>query len=319
MKQNINKNESLFTALLFILIPTLMLIFSYFFIPYPFGDKTEYYLFIPMFLGLILLGIGFFIKKIPLGNAFKIFGWLIFAFYWSTQPTKLYASEGNDLFNGVVCVIGVYVLCYFAYHEWLSIKRKENMKSLNWIAGASAIAGLIYFGIEQTFLAEWLQNVVAEQSAFVLNAIIGNAHTEPGTTNIFLDGHYAVTIIFACTAIQAMVIFIGMIGTLPKINIKRKIIGLIVTVVPIYFLNLFRNAMVAFLVGRNITDFTIAHNVLSKIGALITLIVLLLIVIKIIPEIYDEIMSLAEIYKRNGPIEKIITRIFGGKNEKRQK
>jgi len=314
MKENTTKNESLVTALLFILIPTLMLILSYFFIPYPFNEDTKYYLFIPMFLGLILLGIGFFIKKIPLGNDFKICGWMIFAFYWSTQPTKLYLSEGNDLFNGVVCIIGVYVLCYFAYHEWLSIKRKENMKSLNWIAGASAIAGIIYFGIEQTFLAEWLQQVVADQSAAVLNAIIGNAHIEPGTTNILLDGHYAVTIIFACTAIQAMVIFIGMIGALPKIDIKRRVIGLIITVVPIYILNLFRNAMVAFLVGRNITDFTIAHNVLSKIGALITLIVLLLIVIKIIPEIFDEIVSLTDIYKRNGPLEKMFKKIIGRKN-----
>ncbi len=314
MKENTTKNESLVTALLFILISTLMLILSYFFIPYPFNEDTKYYLFIPMFLGLILLGIGFFIKKIPLGNNFKICGWMIFAFYWSTQPTKLYLSEGNDLFNGVVCIIGVYVLCYFAYHEWLSIKRKENMKSLNWIAGASAIAGIIYFGIEMTFLAEWLQQVVADQSAAVLNAIIGNAHIEPGTTNILLDGHYAVTIIFACTAIQAMVIFIGMIGALPKIDIKRRVIGLIITVVPIYILNLFRNAMVAFLVGRNITDFTIAHNVLSKIGALITLIVLLLIVIKIIPEIFDEIVSLTDIYKRNGPLEKMFKKIIGRKN-----
>ena len=311
---NQKENENMITAFLFILIPTIMILFSYFFIPYPFREHTEYYLFIPMFLGLIFLGIGFLIKKIPDGSIFKIFGWIIFAFYWSTQPTKLYLSEGNDLFNSAVCVIGIYVLCYFAYHEWLSIKRKENMKSLNWIAGASALAGIIYFGIEQTFLADWLTNVVAYQSAAVLNAIIGNAHVPPGTTNIFLDGHYVVTIIFACTAIQAMVIFVGMIGALPKIDIIRRVIGLIITVVPIYILNLFRNAMVAFLVGRNITSFTIAHNVISKIGALITLIVLLLLVIKIIPEIYDEIISLTDIYKRNGPLEKMFKKIIGRKN-----
>lgn len=325
MKENTTKNESLVTALLFILIPTLMLILSYFFIPYPFNEDTKYYLFIPMFLGLILLGIGFFIKKIPLGNDFKICGWMIFAFYWSTQPTKLYLSEGNDLFNGVVCIIGVYVLCYFAYHEWLSIKRKENMKSLNWIAGASAIAGIIYFGIERIVIgpcsliglekisfSEWLIQSVAEESTWVLDTIIGNAKVSGSDIN--LDGSYAVTIIFACTAIQAMVIFVGMIGALPRISIKRKIIGLIITIVPIYILNLFRNAMVAFLVGRNITDFTIAHNVLSKIGALITLIVLLLIVIKIIPEIFDEIVSLTDIYKRNGPLEKMFKKIIGRKN-----
>ena len=91
---------------------------------------------------------------------------------------------------------------------------------------------------------------------------------------------------------------------------KRRIIGLLITLIPIYILNLFRNAMVAFLVGRNITYFFWAHNVISKIGALVTLIVLLLIVIKIIPEILDEILCLTDLYKRNGPLEKAFSKIW---------
>ena len=258
---------------------------------------------IPMFLGPILLLVGF-LRNNNLGKKIKIIGWTVFSFYWSTQPALLYISEGGDVFNASICIIGVYVLMYMAYHEWLSLVRKDEVSCINWIAGASAISGLIYFGIERTALAGWLIEEVARESTFVLNTIIGNATVDG--RYIYLDGSYAVTIIFACTGVQAMVLFFSMIGALPKVNAKRKIIGFAVTVLPIYILNLFRNAMVSYLVGRDITDFHMAHNVLSKGGALLTLIILLFIIIKIIPEIFDEIICITDLHKRNGPIEAFI-------------
>jgi exosortase/archaeosortase len=54
-----------------------------------------------------------------------------------------------------------------------------------------------------------------------------------------------------------------------------------------------------------------AHNVISKAGSLAALVILLLIVIKIIPEVLDEIMCLVDLHKRNGPIEKAIKSVFG--------
>ena len=304
--KNYRENEG--GASLFMIIPTIMLIIGYFIFPYEQYSNPPSWLQIPMFLGLFLLGIGFFLKKYDLGNFFKIFGWFVFSFYWATQPIKMYVTEGGDVFNAVVGVIGVYVLCYLAYHEWLSLVRKERISCLNWIAGASFFAGIIYFGIERTALGEWLTAIVAEHSEWILNSIIGNSSV--CGVDIYLDGIYAVSIIFACTALQAMVVFVGMIGALPKVDSKRKILGLLITLVPIYILNLFRNAMVAFLVGKNITSFNIAHNVLSKLGALITLIVLLVILIKLIPEIFDELLCLIDLPKRKGPIEQSLSEIF---------
>lgn len=311
MEKNNQKKESIIIASLFILIPTIFLVTWYYFFPYELSSSISFFLQIPMFLGLIFLLVGFFIKKNPLGNILKILGWIIFAFYWAAQPSTLYFGEEGDIFNAAVCVIGVYVLFYIAYHEWLSIERNKNVSCLNWIAGASGIAGLIYFVIERTFIADLLIKEVAWESASVLNLIVGNSYANGDV--IFLDGSYVVTIIFACTAIQSMVIFVGMIGALPKIDIKRKIIGLLITVVPIYVLNLFRNALVTFLVGRNITDFNMAHNVISKAGSLAALIILLLIVVKIIPEVLNEILCLVDLHKRNGPIEKSIKSVFGRK------
>lgn len=311
MGDRAHKSEDGKIAFLFLLLPIILLIVGYFIYPYPSSEVASSLIQIPIFLGLILLGIGALTKKRDTASKIKISGWMVFAFYWSTQPVSLYLGEEGDVFNASVCIIGVFVLSYLAYHEWLSIKRNESISCLNWIAGATAIAGIIYFGIERTALAPWLIEVTAKQSGDVLNLIIGNVDVYG--KNIWYNGSYVVTIIFACTAIQAMVVFVGMIAALQKVDIKRKIYGLLVTVVPIYFLNLLRNALVIFLLANNITDFNVAHNYIAKIGALISMIILLFILIKIIPEILDEIFCLTDIYKRDGPIEKGIKKIFGRK------
>jgi len=309
VKQNVLKDSK--TAFLFIIIPIILLILGYFINPYPPSQIAITLIKIPMFLGLILLAIGFILKDIKKSSLLKISGWVVFAFYWSTQPAHLYIGEGGDVFNATVCIIGVFVLFYIAYHEWLSIKRNESISCLDWIAGASCIAGIIYFGVENSALADFLIKVVASHSTIALDLIIGNAELQG--TNIFLDGEYAVSIIFACTGIQSMVIFVGMLGALPKVDWKKKTIGILVTVIPIYILNFLRNAMVAYLTGKNITDFNMAHNILAKSGALIVLIVLLFIIIKIVPEVFDEIFCLTDLYKRNGPLEKTFKKIWSKK------
>ena len=305
------KSERTSIAFLFLLVPALMLIIGYFIYPYPHADIAVTLIPIPIFLGLIFLLAGFLYPIPKIASKIKIAGWMVFAFYWATQPSTLYLGEEGDFVNAFICIAGVFVLSYVAYHEWLSIRRNERVKCLNWIAGAAAIAGLIYFGIERTELAPWLIESVAIQSSLILNAVVGNV-TVSGV-NIFHNGSYVVTIIFACTAVQAMVLFVGLILALPNVDGKRKIYGLLVTIIPVYFLNLLRNALVGFLIVNNITDFATAHNIIAKVGALLTLIILLLILIKIIPEIYDEIICVTELHKRKGPLEQFFRNILGRK------
>jgi archaeosortase A (PGF-CTERM-specific) len=307
-----NKSGGNKIAFLFILLPTIMLIVGYLLNPNPHPSEiVSYFIHILILVALILLGIGFFTNKKYFGKKIKIFGWIVFAFYWSTQPANLYISEGGDIFNAVLCIIGVYVLSYIAYHEWLSVKRKEEISCLNWIAGAAFIAGAIYFGIERTPIELWLRQVVASHSGWFLEFVTGETVIVGGPKGLHISyKNDGIFLIFACTAVQAMVIFVGMILPLKKVDIKRKSIGLFVTLIPVYILNFMRNAMVVFLIGNEITDFNMAHNVIAKIGALITLIVLLLVVIKIIPEIYDELICITDFHKRNGPIERFIKKIW---------
>jgi archaeosortase A (PGF-CTERM-specific) len=295
---------------LFIIFPTIFIIIGIIFFTYPIPNYIENLIAIPLFTGLGLLTIGFLTKKESLGSKLKITGWVLFSFYWATKINTLYFAEQQDIVNALLCIIGIYVLFYFAYHEWLSIKRNKKIQSLNWIAGASAISGLIYFIIELTPLSIILIEIVAAQSGFLLNIF---------TNNVTVNGRYItyeiayIRIIFACTAVQSMVIFIGMILPLKKVDYKRKIYGLLITIIPVYFLNLVRNAGITYLIGAKITDFPTAHNLIGKGGSLVALIILLFIVIKIVPEIFDEIISLTDLTKRAGPIEKKLKELFGVK------
>ncbi|HIH29481.1 MAG TPA: archaeosortase A [Thermoplasmata archaeon] len=300
-------------VLSYFLIPTVMLIVGYILFPYPPSSFARQMSFIPLFLGLIFLGIGFFYPKKRIASWWKILGWGLFTFFWATMPSFLYFSEGGDVFNAVVCIIGVYVLLYVAYHEWLSIVRNESISCLNWIAGGTFLAGIIYFTIENGIipgLSDWLIETVAAQTADMLHLFGVNVTR---TQDLLIYNNVPVTIIFACTAIQSIVLFVGMIGTLPRVSPKRKALGLLLTVDPIYFLNLIRNAGVVYMVGSGMTSFEMAHNVIGKTGSLLALIVLLFITFKIVPELYDEIIGIIDLPKRKGPLELFLRRLLGKK------
>lgn len=300
-------------ASLFILLPTLYTILGIFVFQYPLQENIQQLLFIPLFGGLILLCLGSFLPGNHTRNIWlRIIGWIIFSAYWATQPNTLYWGEEQDIVNALLCIVGIYVLFYIAYHDWYSLKNNKSNNSLQWIAGASSIAGLIYFLFELTPLASWLIEVVAAQSAILLSIATGE--------NVVLNGPFLsyklahIRIIFACTAVQSMVIFIGMMLPLPNVTWKRKTIGLLITVIPVYFLNLVRNALITYLVGiYGQGFFGIAHNYIGKGGSLIALIILLFIVIRIVPEVFDHILFLTDLPKEIGPIERWIIQIGRGK------
>jgi len=302
------KSQNDFIVLLFLLIPTLMLFLGYFLYPYPPSELAQQLVNIPLFGGIIFLGIGFFWRQKYVASILKMIGWSVFAFFWATSPSYLYYSEGGDVFNAAVCIIGVYVLMYLAYHEWLSLERQDYPSCLNWIAGGSFVAGLIYFSIDSNlfpFLKEGLIELVAEHSTLFMNLFSLDAIRE-GSTIVYNET--PISIIFACTAIQSIVLFVGMIAAITNASIKRKIVALFATVFSIYFLNLIRNAGVIFLVGSKLADFNLAHNIIAKLGSLLALIALLFITFKILPELYDEIMCLIDLPKRDGPLETFFTR-----------
>ena len=181
--------EELRAAILFIIVPTIFLILGFLFFPYPRTEIALRIIQIPLVLSLLLLSIGFYFKKWEKNHIANILGWSLFGLFWSTQTRFLYLYEDGDIFNAGLCVIGVYVLFYLAYHEWLSHIRKEDLKCLRWASGAAAISGIIYFGFEMTPLAPWLIRTVAFQSTALLNLFTGIAEIED--VHIYYAGEYA--------------------------------------------------------------------------------------------------------------------------------
>jgi archaeosortase A (PGF-CTERM-specific) len=294
-------------ALLFVVLPIIYVIVGLLFFPYPLDPVLTQLLPVPLFIGLGFLAFGSFMKM-NFSWRFRVIGWIVFSMYWATQPNTLYFGEDQDIVNAVLCIAGIFVLFYLAYHEWYAAKKGLDQKSLRWISGASAIAGLIYFIIELTPLAIWLITVVAQQSGGLLSLFVSGVEVE-GRYIVF--NNEVIRIIFACTAVQSMVIFIGMLLPLHTIGIKRKTIGIFFTIGTVYILNLVRNASIMYMVGVYGSGFfSVAHNYIGKGGSLLALVIILFILGKYMPEIFDEILNLLDLPKRKGPIEMWIFNIM---------
>ncbi len=266
-----------------------------------------------LFASLILLGVGYYLKD-ERSHFILSSAWMLFAFYWALQPEYLYYKEEGDIVNAVFDIVGVYFLAYISYHEYLSYKRNEELGSLRWLAGSSFFAGMIYFIFQKiSFLGGWLIHTVAEQSAWLLslfgydvragNIIYGIYPHVP----VYFNNHESVQLILACTGLQSMAVFIGILLAL-KADRNKKIKAFLISVPVIYILNLIRNAGVIYGMEEMGFSFYFMHNVIGKIGSLVALIVIAYFIFDMLPEIYDNIMELISLYKRNGPIERMFMR-----------
>lgn len=299
-------------ALLFFGLPTLVMISFHFVVINISYDAFNLLTTLILFLGLILLGIGYFSKEIEKHFILSI-GWFIFAIYWATQPEYLYYKEEGDIVNAIFCIVGVYFLAYISYHEYLSYKRGEYVESLNFLAGATFFSGMIYFTIQKIeFLAGSLIKMVAEQTAWILNlfgysAKAGKIAEYGMYVPIYFNNHESVQLILACTGLQSMAVFIGVFLAV-KADVRRRIKAFLITIPTIYILNLVRNVGVIYGMEELGLSFYTMHNVIGKFGSLIALIILAFIVFDLLPEVYDNITDLFNLPKRRGPIERMFIR-----------
>ncbi len=297
-------------ALFFFGIPTIIIIVSHFIM----HDLEIFNLITTsiLFLSLILIGIGYFKKNdLKRNNLILFVAWFLFAIYWATQPEFLYYKGDGDLVNALFCIVGVYFLSYISYHEYLCYKRNEEIRSLKFLAGATFFSGMLYFVFQKTVIGNFLIKIVAEQTVFFLKMMGYNVYTGEIRTSIintyvpiYFNGIKSVDIILACTGLQSMAVFIGVIGAINADN-KRKLKAFLYTVPTIYILNLVRNVGVVYGMEVLNIDFYMMHNVIGKLGSLIVLIFLAFLIFNLLPELYQNIMDLFNLPKRKGPIEKL--------------
>lgn len=299
-------------AAFFFGVPTLAILATHFTLIHQSEELFELTTIPILFLGLILLGIGFF-RKGTHKHTILFLGWFIFALYWATQPEYLYYKGDNDIVNGVFCIVGVYFLSYISYHEYVSHKRSETLQSLQFLAGASFFAGILYFSFEKIdMLAGALIHTVAAQTVALLNLM--GYHASVGALSygistsvpIYFNGHESVQVILACTGLQSMAVFVGILAAL-QADVRLRLRAAIVIPI-IYILNIIRNVGVVYGIEELNLSFYTMHNVIGKVGSLAALIILAYFVFNLLPELYDEIMALVKLPRRMGPLERMFRR-----------
>lgn len=119
-----------------------------------------------------------------------------------------------------------------------------------------------------------------------------------------------VSIILACTAIQSIMLFVGLfMGT--KAPMKQKLVWSASVGGVIYALNLLRNTLVIWAYGRGHSSFFFIHNVVAKVLTLIALVGIALVAFKRMPAFLHALGSVLDMPHRDGPIERTLR--FGRK------
>ncbi len=272
---------------------------------------------VPLFAGLLFLGAGFFLRH-RMRHLVTAIGWLVFGGYWATQPGYLYVKEAGDIVNASLCIAGVFFLFYLGYHAYLSHRRCEDVPALSFIAGATFVSGFFYFLIDRLQeLSGILIKIVADQTVWVTrqlgyDVVAGSVqYGESASVPVFFNGWPSVDIILACTGLQSIMIFVGVIVALRNADGERRLKAFAATVPVIYGLNIVRNVGVILGVEVLGASFYMMHNVVGKAGSLVALIALAYIAFELLPELYDNIMDLFDLPKRRGPVEQALHRLTG--------
>ena len=220
-------------------------------------------------------------------------GWWVFSLHWLLQPSHYVAIA--DWYN-VGVTLGAAVLCALLGYLMFEHYRGHthlNQSTLLTLTAACAIGGVAYFPFAQLELLHTaLKGMVSSQTVWLVG-LLGHSATLVSPCNIEIQG-FEIEIVLACTAIESMALFTGLILAVDA-PVIRKLKALLISVPVIYVLNLFRNAFVCIATGYlwfshdPYESFYIAHAVLAKVGSTLALIVIAYAVLKLLPELLDVI------------------------------
>ncbi len=237
-------------------------------------------------------------------------GWVFFAVYWAFQWQQYLELED---YTNVFLTIFTSLLCVFI--GYVMIRQDKRLKndingtgtSLFMATTAAAIGGISYFAFSEIqSMNTWIISTVTDQTIW-LASLFGIMVTRLDWNIISVNG-YRVEIILACTAIESIALFIGIIACV-NAPFRRLASAFLVSVPVIYGLNLIRNVFIVDAYGMTWfgdpdTSFYIAHTVIAKIGSLVALFIIAYAVLKILPEIItmiDGILNLIRgIFKNAG-------------------
>ena len=265
---------------------------------------------------LPFIAIGFlFLALLVHKRAVSAPGWILIAGYCYFEADDYLAKEEYfDASLVLVLLVLLLILAFIMLRPTLSERREED--SLFTLTKIALIAAVFYFPFaEITVLGDSLIFITAKITASVLNIFNVGVYLVPPSCIYTTDSSFhaiyqPITIILACTAIQGMVIFIGLIFGV-NAPIRRKLKAFFVSVPVIYVLNIARDVFVSAAYFENwfgppLDSFFIAHNVIARIFALLALIAIAYAVFKILPEALDFVEDFIAAVKSSFRIHKAI-------------
>jgi archaeosortase A (PGF-CTERM-specific) len=248
-----------------------------------------------MLWGSLLLLVAASVLPEKAGRYVAALGWALFGLHWGAQTPNFYANEHNIMYT-VACLLAIPATLYAAF-----ILVKYGRKSLMVLTRAAAISSIFYFPFASLpWLGNWLIGVTTDITFAALQAI-GQPVIRHAFDTIILNA-ISVQIILACTAIQSIAIFVGVVGSI-RVEWRRWIPAFVISVPVIYVLNLFRDIFVIYAYGNQLfqiapetvvawtgepevyASFFWAHNVVAETGSLIALVIISYVVMSLMPEL----------------------------------
>lgn len=114
-----------------------------------------------------------------------------------------------------------------------------------------------------------------------------------------------VSIILACTALQSIMLFVGLfMGT--QAPLSKRIKASLVVAVVVYVLNLLRNTGIIWFYGQGVMSFWVIHDLIGKGGSLLAMIAIAFVSFRFFPEFLKELVGVLDLPHRDGPMERML-------------
>jgi len=276
-------------------------------------------------LGVILLGAGWLEYGKKEGHLLAIVGWQALGVYWMMEVGNYLYLHPEDPTNVILYAPALALFSVFSIYEWKAYNGGEPRRSLKFIAGLTFVASGTYFLFAKVppFATGLIWITAAQTSALVnllgMSTSLGSPAYDPASAEILIPVlGSGISIILACTAIEAIVIFLGAFVTVeprsdpwkaykklsPRMKRYQKMSGrerkaraLLYTIVPIWVLNLVRNVAIIWIVNNTEISFEVAHGYIGKGFSFLVLLGLAMVVFDLVPEIYDDLLDLYRLGK----------------------
>jgi len=241
-------------------------------------------------------------------------GWGFFCIHWAYQPFHYlmindYANVGLTVASALFCALVAYTMIK-EYSQTTAQVSGSSIDVTSMATSATAIGSLFYFPFSQMpSLNVWIISVVTTNVMWVFGLL--NIPAQMVSWNMISLHGYDVEIILACTAIESIALFIGLIASV-KAPTKRLAAAFLVSVPVIYILNIIRDVFVIIAYGEQWfgpNSFDIAHHMIAKLGSGIALFVIAYMVLRILPELLDLIDGLWRLITNQ--IQNVVQKVAG--------